>query len=129
LVGIVFVVCCGIAWAVLDIRRNLKRIKIAQAVIIDTGEGDKILEAVQTVGVAQFKNHGEAMQATKDLRIHMVSNHDELDGELIPIREKQNWLVTMFDRYLKFEGDAPKKPTARPVKPLVSLVKGKDDTQ
>jgi hypothetical protein len=130
LVGIVFFVCCGIAWAVFDIRRNLKRIKIAQAVIIATEEGDKILEAVQVVGVTQIKNHEEATKALSGLRTHMTSNHDEIDGELIPIREKQNWLVSMFDRYLKFEGDAPPKPLKRPTKPLMSIVdSAKDDTQ
>lgn len=130
LVGVVFVVCCGIAWAVYDIRRNLKRIKIAEAVIIATDEGDKILEAVQIVGVTQIKNHEAATKAMGDLRTHMVSNHDEIDGELIPIREKQNWLVSMFDRYLKFEGDVPSKPPKRQVKPLMSIVdNAKDDTQ
>lgn len=127
LVCVVFLLCCGIAWAVFDIRRNLKRIKIAQAVIIATEEGDKILEAVQVVGVTQIKNHEEATKALSGLRVHMTSNHDEIDGELIPIREKQNWLVTMFDRYLKFEGAAPVIPTKRRT-PILREV-GKDDTQ
>lgn len=124
LVCVVFLVCCGIAWAVFDIRRNLKRIKIAEAVIIATDEGDKILEAVQVVGVHQI----ETAKAIKDLRVHMVSNHDEIDGELNPIREKTNWLAAMFDRYLKFEGDAPPMPTRRSKAPILREVK-KDDIQ
>jgi len=128
LVGIVFLVCCGIAWAVLDIRRNLKRIKIANAVIIATEEGDKILEAVQVVGVTQIKNHETATKAMKELRTHMVSNHDEIDGELVPIRERTNWLAAMFEKYLKFEGDAPPMPARRSKAPVLREVK-RDDVQ
>jgi hypothetical protein len=130
LVCVVFLVCCGIAWAVYDIRRNLKRIKIANAVIIATEEGDKILEAVQVVGVTQIKNHETATRAMKELRTHMVSNHDEIDGELVPIREKTNWLAAMFAKYLKFEGDAPSMPRRRSKLSHLSTVKNeRDDTQ
>jgi hypothetical protein len=65
----------------------------------------------------------------KDLRTHMVSNHDEIDGELIPIREKTNWLAAMFEKYLKFEGDVPPTPRRRSKIPHLTTVMRKDDTQ
>lgn len=126
LVGVVLLLCCGIAWAVYDVRRNLKRIKIAQAVIIATEEGDKILEAVQIVGVAQIENHKTAMQAAKALRVHVTSNHDEIDGGLKAVHRDARWLVRMFDRYLKFESRPPVMP---PDKRQTGAEANKDDTQ
>lgn len=117
LVAVVLVVCAGIAWAVYDIRRNLKRIKIAEAVIIGTEEGDKILEAVQVVGVQQV----EASEAVKDLRVHMVSNHDEVNHGIKSIRSDASWLKRKFDRYLTFESAPPPAPPSDQPK--------KDDTQ
>jgi hypothetical protein len=65
----------------------------------------------------------------KEMRRHMVSNHDEIDGELRPMVTGMAWLVTVFDKWLKFEGDKPPVPEKRErVPPFLREVK-RDDVQ
>ena len=63
----------------------------------------------------------------KAMRTHMVSILDEIDGELRYANEKQNWLVSAFEKYLKFESGRPPSPPKRPT-PILREVK-KDDVQ
>ena len=85
------------------------------------------LRSVATDGVSAA-NASLIRKDIKDMRTHMVSNHDEIDGELNPIREKTNWLAAMFDKYLKFEGDKPPMPKRRSQVPHLTTVK-KDDIE